>query len=181
MADRFEKRIHTLTGESVFKPDFSTGKETSEPEESDDQKSDAASVWKDKYLHLLADLDNTKKRLARASSLEVECQNTDLLRNLLPVADGLDLVLTHISGENSCLNLFQGIKGVKDLLDKFLIKHEVIAFDVLGEVFDPNFHEALGMIQYPAALSNTVVRVERKGYLYRGKLLRPAQVLVAES
>lgn len=179
MANTFEKVINALTRESGFEAGYSTIKRTSGPGVSGEQESDAACAWKDKYLYLLADRDNTKKRLARISSLETESQITELLRDVLPVADGLDLILTHMSGEDDSLNIFQGIKGVGDILNQFLVKYNVTVIDALGDVFDPDFHEALGMTQYPSAAPNTVVRVKRKGYLYRGKLLRPAQVLVA--
>ena len=141
--------------------------------------SDTSSDWEEKYYYLLADLENTKKRLARNSAREIEEQRTQLLKDLLKLADGLDLALNHISGENDTHNIFQGIQGLKGILDQFFIKYEVRPIEALGAVFDPNIHDALGVIRNPAAIAHTVVRVERKGYLYHGKLLRPAQVLVA--
>ena len=98
---------------------------------------------------------------------------------MLPVADWLDLALTHIPGKDDGRKILQGIEGLREILDKFFIKYDVKTIDALGAAFDPNLHEALGMIQHPSAVPNTVVRVERKGYLYHDKLLRPAQVLVA--
>lgn len=179
MADTFEKVIHTLTEESFLGAGSVSDKRSSGPGASAGLESDPASIWKDKYLHLLADLENTKKRLARVASLEVEGLNTELLRDILPVADGLDLILTHISGEEDGLNILQGVKGTRDMLDKFFIKYNVKVIDAREAVFNPSFHEALGMVHYPGAVPNTVVRVERTGYVYRDRLLRPAQVLVA--
>ncbi|MCK4507608.1 MAG: nucleotide exchange factor GrpE, partial [Desulfuromonadales bacterium] len=46
---------------------------------------------------------------------------------------------------------------------------------------DPSLHESIGMVRYPSVAPNTIVRVEQKGYLLSGKLLRPAQVLIASS
>lgn len=179
MANEIQKNINAVVEDSVSQPGYGLKKESSGRREPEGQTSDMASVWKDKYLYLLADLENTKKRLARSSALEGEGQKTELLKDVLPVADGLDLVLNHISGEDDPRHILQGIKGLKDILDKFFIKYDVKAIDALGAVFDPNLHEALGMIRNRAAIPNTVVRVEKKGYLYRDKLLRPAQVMVA--
>ena len=54
-----------------------------------------ADFWKDRYLRLHADVENTKKRLTRSSAQEVEAQKEALLRDILTVADGLDLALMH--------------------------------------------------------------------------------------
>ena len=64
------------------------------------------------------------------------------------------------------------------MLNKFFIKYEVKAIDAGGKPYDPRLHEAISVVRQPKIPPNTVVRVEHKGYLYRDKLLRPAQVLV---
>ncbi len=146
---------------------------------SDGQSRDEVEVWKDRYLRLLADLDNTKKRLARTSAQEVETQQESMLKDLLPIADGLDLALRHTSREEDSRNILQGIELNRNLLEKFFSKYNVEEMEALGQPFDPNQHESLGMIRYPSVAPNTVVRVEQKGYLRSSKLLRPAQVIIA--
>lgn len=179
MSNEFQKNVDTATRGQSMQSDNSFNKEISEQRQAGEQNSDMTSVWKDKYIRLLADLDNTKKRLARNSAQEVEGQKEKLLNDVLPFADGLDLALLHISNENDNRNVIEGIELLRGVLDKFFIKYDVKAIAAWGEMFDPNLHEAIGGVQHPAAAPNTVVRVERKGYLYHGKLLRAAQVLVA--
>jgi len=145
------------------------------------QSSDEGVVWKERYLRLLADLENTKKRLARTSAQDVETQKETLLRDILPVADGLDLALRHISHEDDSRNILQGIEMNRGLLRKFFAKYDVEEMEALGQPFDPGLHESIGMVRYPSVAPNTIVRVEQKGYLLNGKLLRPAQVLIASS
>lgn len=67
----------------------------------------------------------------------------------------------------------------RNLLVKFFSKYNVEEMEALGQPFDPNLNESIGMVRYPGVSPNTVVRVEQKGYLHNGKLLRPAQVLIA--
>lgn len=179
MADEIQKIINAVTEEFDLQAGHGLKKEFSEQRVSEAPTSNTASAWKNKYLHLLSDLENMKKRLARASAVEIEVQNTELLRDLLQVADGLDLVLDHMSGEEDNRNIFPGIQGLKGNFDQFFIKYDVKPINALGTVFDPNLHEALGMVRNPAAVPNTVVKVAKKGYLYHDKLLRPAQVMVA--
>jgi molecular chaperone GrpE len=147
--------------------------------DSDNQLADERALWKERYLRLLADLENTKKRLTRTSTQEIEAQREKLLRDILPVADGLDLALRHTSQDEDCRNILQGIEMNRNLLGKFLSKYEVEELEALGQPFDPSLHQSIGMVRYPGVAPNTVVRVEQKGYLLNGKLLRPAQVLIA--
>ena len=84
-----------------------------------EQRPDEAAFWKNKYARLYADLDNTKKRLARSSAQEVEEQKEALLREVLPVADGLDLALMHTPDKGDNRGILQGIELVRDILNKF--------------------------------------------------------------
>jgi molecular chaperone GrpE len=138
-------------------------------------------VWKDRYLRLHADVENTKKRLARSSAQEVEAQKEALLRELLPVADGLDLALMHTPDQKDNRGILQGIEMVQNILNKFFADHGVKAIDAWGKPFDPRLHEAIGVMSHPKFPPNTAVKVEQKGYLYGDKLLRPAQVVVTPS
>lgn len=149
--------------------------------ETDSQSPDEGAVLKERYLRLVADLENTKKRLARTSAQEVEAQREALLRDILPFADGLDLALRHISKEEDSRNILQGIEMNRILLGKFFAKYNVEELEALGQPFDPSLHESIGVVRYPGVAPNTIVRVEQKGYLLSGKLLRPAQVLIASS
>jgi len=144
-----------------------------------EQLQDELEVWKGKYLRLLADVENIRKRLARTSSQEVEAQKEALLKDILPIADGLDLALMHTSHEEDSRNILQGIEMNRNLLEKFFSKHNVEEIEALGQPFDPSQHESIGMVQYPGVAPNTVIRVEQKGYMHCDKLLRPAQVLIA--
>ena len=137
-----------------------------------------ADVWKERYLRLHADVENTKKRLARSSAREVAAQKEALLRDMLPVADGLDLALMHTPDHQDNRGILQGIEMVRNILNKFFADHGVKAIDAWGQPFDPRRHEAIGVMAHPKFPPNTVVKVEQKGYLIGDKLLRPAQVVV---
>ncbi len=137
-----------------------------------EQGSDEATVWKNKYIRLLADLKNTQNRLARSSAQEVEADKKSILRDVLPVADGLDLALIHLSREEDSRNILSGVELIRNILEKFFTKYDVKAIDAWGKPFDPTLHEAVGVLPHAEFPPNTVVRVEQKGYLYRDKLLR---------
>lgn len=142
------------------------------------QSNDEATVWKKKYIYMLADLENTKKRLSRSSAQEVEEIKKELLRDVLPIADCIDMALMHLTQQEDCKNILDGVELVRSLLKKYFSKYDVQEIDAWGKPFDPTLQEAIGLIQHPEIPPNTVARVEQKGYLYQNELLRPARVLV---
>jgi molecular chaperone GrpE len=90
MADETQKYTGTANINMGTQTDRGTEDEASQVSQSDEQRLDEAAAWKDKFLRLQADMENTQKRLARSSALAVEGEKETLLRDVLPVADGLD-------------------------------------------------------------------------------------------
>jgi molecular chaperone GrpE len=128
---------------------------------------------------LYADLDNTKKMLARTHAHQAEVEVENLIREILPFADNLERVLENLEDDRDELELKRGIAlTLKAFLDA-LQKYGVEPVSALGQEFDPQLHEAAGTVASPASAPGTVVEVEQRGFLRKGKLLRPARVLVA--
>lgn len=178
MADAMQNNTGNAKGNMAAQPADDTADIDPRISPANEQLSDVAMVWKEKYLRLVADLENTKKRLARSSAQEVEAEKEALLRDALPVADALDLAFIHASPEEDNRSILQGVELIRNMLNTFFTKYDMRAIDAWGQPFDPRLHEALGVERHPKVPPNTVVRVERKGYLYGDKLLRPAQVVV---
>ncbi|MFC1825585.1 nucleotide exchange factor GrpE [Thermodesulfobacteriota bacterium] len=166
VADEMLKNIRAATENMVRQPDGGSDDDVSRVSQPDEEQQDEAAVWKDKYARLFADLENTKKRLTRNAAQDVESEKEALLRDVLPVADGLDLALMHTPREEDHRSIMQGIELVRNILNKFFVKYDVKAIDPLGKPFDPELHEAVGVVPHPKFPPNTVVRVEQKGYLY---------------
>jgi molecular chaperone GrpE len=142
---------------------------------------DDEALWRERSLRLRADLENTKRRLAIISVNDVEAQGEAMLKDILPITDGLDMALKHTSREEDSRGILQGLEINRNLLEKLFWKHNVEVMEALGQPFDPSQHESIGMVKYPDVTPNTVVLKEPKGSLQCGKLLRPAHVLIATS
>lgn len=138
-----------------------------------------AAEWQDKYRRLYAELENSKKRLARLYANQAEQEKEQLLRDMLPVADNLERALTNASGDEAEAGLRQGVALTLKAFVDALAKQGVRPIQAQGQPFDPELHEAAGAVRHPALPPGTVVRVEQKGYTVGDKLLRPARVLVA--
>jgi len=143
---------------------------------------DSAKDSKDRLLRVMAEFENSKKRISREHDDLVKYGNEKLLTELLPSLDDLDRVLDHVpeDGADDVIKIADGIelvrKSLLDTLSKFGLK-EVPAE---GERFDPIHHEAVAVIESEAHEAGSVIAVHRKGYELFDRLLRPAMVTVAK-
>lgn len=132
----------------------------------------------EKYVRLVAEMDNVRKRhgreLEKARNFGVE----GLAAELLAVADSLEMGLE--AAETATVDaLVEGKRATLKQLQAALEKHGVTAVDPEGEPFDPELHEAMTLQPSDTAEPNTVLTVIQRGYQLNGRLLRPARVVVA--
>ncbi len=134
-------------------------------------------------LQVAADFDNYKKRSRRDAKEAAFRARNELLQELLPLIDNVELALTHAAegteGESDVDSLRKGVEMVLRQFRTTMEKHEVKAFDSLGEPFDPNFHEALQQRETDEYAPGVVMEEFRRGYLMGDRLIRPAMVVVA--
>ncbi len=149
-------------------------------DEIEQQKAAHEIDWQAQYARLQADLENTKKRIEKRYAQRHEDLRARMVLDLLPLADHLEAALQH-SGEGQDLDaLRQGVElTLKAFLDT-LKKYGVQVIDPQGEAFNPELHEAVGMIDDPETPSGHVAKVLQRGYTLDGRVIRPARVLVAE-
>ena len=134
----------------------------------------------DRLLRLAAELENFKKRAAREKTDAIRYANESLLKDLLPILDNLERALEHAKGGGNGKPLLDGIELVLKGFLEVLEKHGVTQSSAVGELFDPEKHDALAQIETSEHRPNTVVEEHSKGYHLPGRLLRPAQVIVAK-
>ncbi len=140
-----------------------------------------AEQWQDKYLRLMADFENYKKRAAKEKGDLIQYGNGTLLKDLLPVIDNMERVLAYSLQEGDWKDFQRGVELVVTEIHKTLSKYGVKALQVLGVNFDPNLHEAMQRVETDQAVPDTVVEEFQKGYIFRDRLLRPSLVAVAAS
>ena len=129
-------------------------------------------------LRALADVENVKKRLSRETEELRKYAGESILADLLPVLDNLDLALLHSGGLDSCKDFVTGVDMTRKIFLDILAKHGLTPVGKRGEEFDPQFHEAVGMSQEEELDDNTIAQMVQTGYLLKGRLLRPAKVMV---
>lgn len=142
------------------------------------QATDADVDWRDKYLRLLAEQENHRKRLAQQFDRQCEQQKIALLRDLLLIVDNLERALTFARGGHSETELQRGVALTLQEFLKTLQLQGVQRMKTVGQPFDPERHEAAGLHPNPRFPPGAVVQEQRPGYTYHDRLLRPAVVLV---
>ncbi|MDY6856047.1 MAG: nucleotide exchange factor GrpE [Thermodesulfobacteriota bacterium] len=135
-------------------------------------------VKEKEYDSLLADFDNLKKRIDNDVKLRILGEKSKLILNIIEVMDSFDRAIE--SGKNYRHDpFFNGIVSIYRQLINSLREYGVEPIDSLGHEFDPNFHEAVGVLRSSDLKKNMVVKEIQKGYIMEEKLVRPSKVLVA--
>jgi molecular chaperone GrpE len=134
----------------------------------------------DKYLRVVADMENYKKRSAKERADSIKYANENLIRDILPFVDSMDRALEHASNSDDFEAFKEGLKLVQDQLFCCLEKHGVVKIDAKGKDFDPNFHDAMLQVEGKEHEDNKVASEFEKGYLLHGRLLRPSKVSVCK-
>jgi molecular chaperone GrpE len=136
--------------------------------------------WRDTALRTAAEYDNYRKRMSKERDELIRYANQRLLEELLPVVDNFEMGLQEASKDPSSM-IYIGMNMVKKQLDEFLANQGVTAIDTqAGQPFDHNVHEALQR-EASDQPEGTILRVVRKGYKNKDRLLRPANVVVAHN
>ncbi len=144
---------------------------------------DEVAEWQDRFLRKAAEFENFRKRSEKDRTDAMILAKSSVLAEFLPVADACERALRSLAeAKNGSGNLKPFQQGVellyKQLLDT-LERTGVVSLEVEGKAFDPRLHEAVSREETAEVKEDTIVRELRKGYLFRDKLLRPAQVIVS--
>jgi len=135
---------------------------------------------KDKYLRVLADAENARKRIRQQSEESVRVQRENFLRDLLPIVDNLERAVDAARGGTGAgQTIVEGVEMVTRALLDFLRSHGVTQVSAIGQLFDPQLHEAVDHVHSREHPPNTVVSEFHRGYLIGDRTLRPARVSVA--
>ena len=131
---------------------------------------------KDRLLRLTAEYDNYRKRTAKEKEGIYTDACTDVLKEVLPVADNLERALA-VDGNVEDLK-----KGVEMTIKGFLNSLEKLGVEEIDTTngFDPNLHQAISVVEDANLNSNDVAQVYQKGYKKGEKVIRYSMVTVAK-
>ena len=137
--------------------------------------------WKDKFLRVHADFENSKRRLEKDKMNAVAYANESFAKDILAVIDSFENALNSIEGANEenssevLENMKEGVNLIYEQLKKILEKNSIKEINCEGE-FDPEVHQAIMQVESDAHETGDVVQVMQKGYTIKDRILRPAMV-----
>ena len=153
--------------------------ESEDKTESADDNSEEDEELNVKYMRLMADFQNFKRRADRERSEIYARANENIVTQLLDVADNFERALADDSAEED-ENFRKGMEMIYSQLMDVLAKAGVSEIIAEGEDFDPNFHHAVMQDKNDDYESGKVTEVLQKGYTLNGKVIRPSMVKVNE-
>ena len=149
------------------------------PEEAIKRLEESLDQARDQLLRTAAEYDNFRKRTARERQEMRARAQADLALNVLEALDDLNRVVTLDLAEASAKDVVDGVEMVERKLLQHLEATGLQRVGAEGDKFDPNDHEAIGMVPTTSVESDgTIATVVQPGYRFGNMLLRPARVIV---
>ncbi|WP_333816675.1 nucleotide exchange factor GrpE [Tabrizicola sp.] len=139
---------------------------------------------RDKFMRVLADAENSRKRAERDRKEAEMYGGTRLARDLLPVYDNLNRAIQAIPEESreASAALIEGVELTLRELTNVMTKHGVTPVSpAVGDLFDPQLHQAMFEAPLPGTKAGQIIQVMTEGFLLHDRLLRPAQVGVSSN
>lgn len=129
----------------------------------------------DKYLRMAAELENTRRR----NALDIESVSRNramgVAEKILPVMDAVQSALKHNPEDT-------GIKTMQRALENAFAQIGITKIESIGEILNPQFHNAIQMVEKPdeKTATNTIIEEMQPGYMFGDTVLRPAMVIVSK-
>lgn len=139
---------------------------------------------RDKFMRVLADAENSRKRAERDRKEAEMYGGTRLARDLLPVYDNLNRAIQAIPEESRAASaaLIEGVELTLRELTNVMTKHGITMISpAVGDLFDPQLHQAMFEAALPGTKAGQIIQVATEGFLLYDRLLRPAQVGVSSN
>jgi molecular chaperone GrpE len=137
-----------------------------------------ADVLEDRLKRAQADFVNEGKRIARQAEQDRRFAVEQIVKDLVPLAEGLESALAASGDAPAVQPLREGVALVARQLEDMLKRYGIELIRPTGQPFDPSAHEAILMVDREDAAPNSVAEVVRPGFRLHGRVVRPAQVTV---
>ena len=171
------------TGETVVEPAEEEAPVDAAEEQAVDETEtlrEELEAERNKYLRLMADFDNYKRRAVKDRQEAEKFRAQSVLVDLLPVLDNFERALAMGTGSEESSSLLKGVEMVQKSLLEAVKREGLEEIKSVGEAFDPNIHQAVMQEKDDSAEAGSVLMELQKGYTLKGRVLRPAMVKVNE-
>jgi len=133
--------------------------------------------YEEKIKHVLADYQNLNKKTQSNIEKGVNTKIDEFMLDFLNIYD--DFIRAKQVFTESKINT-EGLDSILKNMNSLLVKYNVTSIGALGEIFDPNFHEAISIITDSDLDDNTITKELRKGYISHKRVIRPTLVEISK-
>ena len=133
--------------------------------------------FEEKLKHVLADFQNLSRKTQNDIETGVNSKINEFILDFLKIYD--DFIRAKEVISESKINA-DGLNSILKNMESLMEKYNVKPIDALGEIFDPNFHEAISIISDPSLDDITITKEMRKGYISHENILRPTLVEISK-
>lgn len=146
-----------------------------------EQLRNEAREYKEKYLRVLAESENARKRLQKEREEMIQYALQNLICDFLMPIDQMENALNHTGKmSDEVRNWSVGFQMILSHFKDVLSNNNVHGFTSVGKAFDPHIHEAIEMVETNEHPENIVVEENVRGYKMGDKIIRPARVKVSK-
>lgn len=133
--------------------------------------------YEEKIKHVLADYQNLNKKTQSDIEKGVNTKIDEFMLDFLNIYD--DFIRAKQVFAESEIDT-EGLDSILKNMNSLLVKYNVTSIGALGEIFDPNFHEAISIIADSDLDDNTITKELRKGYISHKRVIRPTLVEISK-
>ena len=131
----------------------------------------------EKLKHVLADFQNLSKKTQSDIEHGVNSKINEFMLDFIKIYD--DFIRAKEVISESKINA-DGLNSILKNMELLMQKYHIIPIEALGEIFNPNFHEAISIISDPTLDDNTITKEIRKGYISHERIIRPTLVEISK-
>jgi molecular chaperone GrpE len=173
-----EEEKEVLNEETTNKEEKTKKKKKNKLEDQLEEIQEELQTIKDKYYRALAETENYKKRMTEDLKRERKYAGLSLADKLIDSIEVFDQALNMETEDKNLKNFLYGFKMIKDMMFQALKDEGVMLIESkVGDDFDPTIHEAMDKEYNPDLKENTILKVVKKGYKYKDRVLRPTLVI----
>ncbi len=133
--------------------------------------------YEEKLKHSLADFQNLQRRIQSDIENGINLKIDKLLLKFLTIYDDLFLAKKVLADEKIDVS---GLESIIKNMNSLLLEYKVSPINALGEIFNPNFHEAISVVEDSSLDEGTITKEIRKGYISRNRVIRPTIVEISK-
>ena len=142
-----------------------------------DKERKSLAICEERLKRSLADYQNLERKTKSDIENGVNIQIDKFMVSFLQIYD--DLIRAKNVLANEKINV-EGLEGILRNMDSLLAQYDIVPIDSLGEIFNPNLHEAISIIEDETLDEDTITKEIRKGYISHNKIIRPEIVEISK-